>query len=422
MTLREIYSWNRQSLMKPRITVAQIGARRHYAVPRFLYEAGLLSCFHTDIWLNKKWVRIVSSALSIFSGNSWITRLNDRNIPDIPGRFVHTYPLFATGRIWRRNASKNQNDLIYNYIRSNKTFCRLVIQHGLENSDTLYVFNGAGLELIQHAKKKNMKIILEQTSAPISYDEKILQEERKKWSGWEPDNNEQKSWKNMANREKAEWELADKIFCGSKYVVDAIKSAGGPSERCRVVPYGINSDSFNAQSARNLRSGNLRVLFLGTLQLRKGIPYLIEAAKLLKGYNVHIRAVGPSRLSEKALLEAIKHVEYIGPVPRSAVQQQYNWADLFILPTLSEGSANVCYEAMAMGLPVITTKNSGSVVRDGLDGYIVPIRSSESIVEKISQLASDRELVSRLSQNAFSRSLEFTWKQYAARLIAEVLS
>ncbi len=109
--------------------------------------------------------------------------------------------------------------------------------------------------------------------------------------------NDRTGLETMADRERAEWKLADKIFCGSGYVVDAIKAEGGPEKRCEVIPYGINPDNFRAFE-RNHREGKLRVLFLGTLQLRKGIPYVIEAAKVREGRHVHIRAVGPSRLSE----------------------------------------------------------------------------------------------------------------------------
>ncbi len=407
---------------KPKIAVAQIGARRHYAIPSLLYEAGLLSCFHTDFCLNSRWNRIIASAASKISRHRGILqRIKDRKVPDVPSNTIHVYPLFTIERIWRRHLAKTPDEIIRNYAHVNQTFCRLVIGRGLGDSDTLYIFNGAGLELMRFAKKRSMKIILEQTSAPISYSEKLLQEERKQWQDWENGDNDRTGLKIMADRERAEWKLADKIFCGSRYVVDAIKAEGGPEERCKIIPYGINSDNFKAPE-RTQRVGKLRVLFLGTLQLGKGIPYMIEAAKVLKGSDVHIRAVGPNRLTEASLREVKKHLEYIGSVPRSDVQRHYEWADLLVLPTLSEGSANVCYEAMATGLPVITTKNSGSVVRDGLDGYIVPIRSPERIAARIRHLALNRDLISRLSANALSRSREFTWKRYAERLVAAVLS
>jgi len=100
------------------------------------------------------------------------------------------------------------------------------------------------------------------------------------------------------------------------------------------------------------------------------------------------------------------------------MRRHYSWADVFLLPSLCEGSATVCYEALAAGLPVITTPNAGSVVRDGVDGFIVPIRDAEAIAEKLDLLAKDRDLLAAMSANAVARSREFTLAKYSERLVA----
>ena len=95
--------------------------------------------------------------------------------------------------------------------------------------------------------------------------------------------------------------------------------------------------------------------------------------------------------------------------------------DVFLLPSVSEGSAGVCYEALAAGLPVITTPNAGSVVRDGIDGFIVPIRSPEAIIEKLDRLASDPDLLAFMSKNARERSADYTLERYGERLLSNVI-
>jgi glycosyltransferase involved in cell wall biosynthesis len=99
----------------------------------------------------------------------------------------------------------------------------------------------------------------------------------------------------------------------------------------------------------------------------------------------------------------------------------YAWADVFLLPTICEGSATACYEALAVGLPVVTTPNAGSVVRDGVDGFVVPIRESEAIVERLERLAEDRDLVDRMSTDALVRASEFTLAKYGERLITALI-
>jgi glycosyltransferase involved in cell wall biosynthesis len=107
-------------------------------------------------------------------------------------------------------------------------------------------------------------------------------------------------------------------------------------------------------------------------------------------------------------------------VPRTDIPAYFRWADVFVLPSICEGSALVIYEALASGLPVITTPNSGSVVRDNVDGSIVPIRSSDAIAECLEQFAKDADLRCTMGQNARENALQsLSWQAYAERLVSQ---
>jgi len=140
----------------------------------------------------------------------------------------------------------------------------------------------------------------------------------------------------------------------------------------------------------------------------------------LKSENVHIRLVGPNLLSAKALSQLGEVLEVAGPIQRSRMHEEFAQADLFVLPSLSEGSAIVCYEALAAGLPVLTTTNAGSVVRDNKEGWIVPICDAQAIADRISLAVRNRPLLEQMSQAAFTRANEYTWDKYAERLIRAV--
>lgn len=143
----------------------------------------------------------------------------------------------------------------------------------------------------------------------------------------------------------------------------------------------------------------------------------MEAARLLRDEPVDIRLVGPVHVSKDALNELNKTLTVVGEMPRSQIHAEYANADLFVLPTLSEGSATVCYEALAAGLPVVTTPNAGSVIRDGVDGMIVPIRDPQSLANQIAVLSRDRKRLDEMSQQALKTAGEYTWDQYGRRLI-----
>ena len=109
-------------------------------------------------------------------------------------------------------------------------------------------------------------------------------------------------------------------------------------------------------------------------------------------------------------------MELTGPVPRSEVLAQYAWADVFFLPSLCEGSATVTYEALACGLPVVCTPNTGSVVRDGIDGFVVPMRDAAAMADRLLQFHQDRDLLESASEQARQRASEFTLEAYRTRL------
>ncbi len=399
-----------------RIAVAQIGARRHYAIPAILHRAGLLEAVFTDAAGNTTALRLVDRCVPASLQPTPLKRLLARRIDGVPSGRIVTFPMFALSRAWERQRVLAPGAIRQMYVRRNSQFGRLVVRRGLGESNAAYVFNGAALEILQHARDRGLNTILEQTSAPVAVEEAILSEERERWPDWEGASISREEWLPMADREKAEWQLADKITCGSVFVAEGIEKEKGPSERCTVVPYGV-SDTFFLAARETPRQRPLRVLFVGAIRLQKGIQYLMQAARLLYGKPFEFRAVGPIRVSDGAVAQLREALEVIGPVPRSQIMDYYGWADVLVFPSLCEGSANVCYEALAAGVPVITTPNAGSVVRDGIDGFVVPPRSAQAIVDRLVTVESDRDLLRQLSENAVQRARQFTWEQYAARII-----
>jgi len=162
-----------------------------------------------------------------------------------------------------------------------------------------------------------------------------------------------------------------------------------------------------------------RILFVGTAELRKGIHYLAMAADLLKrqGYNYEFRVAG--HVSDDIRRQPIcRSLTFLGRVPRDRIAEEFQQADVFVLPSLAEGSAEVTYEALASSLPLVVTRAAGSVAREGVEGRIVPERNSEALAVAIGQIVENRELRDRLAMAARVRARNFTWEYYGERLIA----
>jgi glycosyltransferase involved in cell wall biosynthesis len=107
----------------------------------------------------------------------------------------------------------------------------------------------------------------------------------------------------------------------------------------------------------------------------------------------------------------------VGQVPREVVRSEFAQADVFALPTLAEGSALAHLEALACGLPVVTTANAGSRVRDGEDGFVVPLRDASALADRLEQLVRDRQLRESMSQAARTHAEELSWSHFGELLV-----
>lgn len=399
------------------VVVSQLGARMHYAVPRIFASKGQLAHFYTDICATDGWPRLVNSLPRSLLPSS-VKRLIGRVPKGISPELTSTFPGFgirsALGRLWLADVSQQNAHAVW----AGAAFSRLVASSGFHDAAGLYAFCGDALEQMRAAKQLGMWTVVEQMIAPRDVLEELVKSEQEDFPDWAGSQTDDQFARAIAEREKAEWELADIIVCPSEFVRRNVVERGGRAERCVVVPYGIDPQYPARESIRS--EGPLRVLTVGEVGLRKGSPYVAEAARLL-GKSAVFRMAGPSNLSSEIKTQLSKDVELRGIVPRADMAKEYEWADIFLLPSICEGSATAIYEALGAGLPVICTENAGSVVREGLDGFIVPIRDGEAIAKAITDLAEHPGLRAAMAENAVARAAEFTVTRYGERLI-EALS
>jgi glycosyltransferase involved in cell wall biosynthesis len=112
---------------------------------------------------------------------------------------------------------------------------------------------------------------------------------------------------------------------------------------------------------------------------------------------------------------------HIDHIPQSELAEAFRKADVFVFPTLVEGMPLVVIEAMASGLPVITTPNGpGDIVRDGVDGFLVPPRNVDAIAERLEQLRLDPNLRISMGRAARERALKFTWEYYREKVVQRI--
>jgi glycosyltransferase involved in cell wall biosynthesis len=397
----------------------QLGARMHYAVPRLLHAAGKLERFYTDIYAGHGvWPRMVA-ALPQKICPSGIRRLLGRVASDLPEQLIRSYPFFGLAYYALQKRAQTPEAIGKAHLWAGKNFGKKVVRDGFGEAGAVYTFNTAAFEILSAARRLGLFTVVEQTIVPRAIEEILLAECQARYAGWEPERLQNPAAVKLAQREQAEWRQADLIVCGSEFVRDGIRQCGGPVERCVVVPYGV--DSRFAPTIRKNISRPLRILTAGQVGLRKGAGSVLEVAKALHGI-AEFRWVGPVGLLDRAKAEISQHVELTGVVARNDIIKHYAWADIFFLPSICEGSATVTYEALACGLPVVTTPNAGSIVRDGVDGFVVPIYDISAMVSRLQQLNADRSLLARLGAAAGIRAEELSLNAYKKRFLSLVAS
>jgi len=401
-----------------KVLVAQLGARRHYAVPRIFERAGMLYRFYTDIYAGS-----VPSSIAghLHRGylNAGLRSFLERRAP-LPRGKVRAFQLFGLQYGWKLRRAISRSQATEVYLWGGNKFNELILRDGFGSAQCVYGFNSACEGLFREAKGRGLFTVMEQTIAPRLVQDRIVQEERALAPEWERSEAADRFSEAYAAREKREWDLAQLIICGSEFVREQIGLEGGPMHKCIVVPYGVELRDFGvAERISRPPGAPLQALFVGEVGRRKGVRYLLDAMSRLKGAPVRCRIAGGWSVAPDVLRRHTPcNTELVGAVPRAEVAREYARADIFCLPSLCEGSATVIYEALAAGLPVITTPNAGSIVRDGKEGFIVPVMDAEAIAEAIQKFLDDPSLLAEMSHQALERSKYGSLEAYGQRLVA----
>lgn len=276
-------------------------------------------------------------------------------------------------------------------------------------TDIFHGLDGTGPRAGRRVKSNGKLWICDRGCTHILAQRDILVEEHNLWNVPPP-----KFSQDRLERCVAEYEEAHAITVPSQFAKKSFLRHGIPAGRVFVCPYGVDLSEFKPAPKRD---DIFRVIYVGQITVRKGIGYLLQAVEpLAKRNRIELWLVGEIHNSIHRLLEQYKGVfEYKGVCSRGDLWKLYTQASVLVLASVEEGLALVQAQAMACGLPVIATRNTGAedLFSDGVEGFIVPIRSPEAIREKIEWMIDDRELRDQMASAALHRVNKIGgWNQY----------
>ena len=400
-----------------KVVVAQKGAREHFLAARALHRRGSLACLLVDWYAPKGWLgKLVGFAAQHLGARGRAAMA--AKAEDIPDNLVKVNWLNGLMGKWRQRSGRFRASSQERALVADIAFTKAVSCTRLPHHNVFFGYSYMSLEMLEIEKRKDVLTILDQIDpGPVEF--RLVAEEMAKYPELAGPPAPYPSA--YYDRLKQEWNLADVIVVNSEWSRDALISEGVPAEKIDILPLSYEGDPScdeGISKASDQNSGKaLRGLWLGQVNVRKGIHYLIEAARMLEGHDIHFDIVGPIGIAREIVDSAPSNMTFCGSVSRDLAADYYRQADVFVLPTLSDGFAITQLEAMACGLPVITTPHCGKVVTEGKTGFIVPARDAKSLAEAVMRFCQDRALAFRMSDECRASVKKFSIDAYGERLM-----
>lgn len=401
------------------VVVSHPGTHHSYMTALAMQEAGRLESYITSFFFRTEtlWGKALGNVPLL--RRQMLKRYNS-DLDQKKIRCVPQYELLE--KSLDRTIFRRQTDNRRVYWRD-RAFDRRVAQRYVTNCTRVLIgYPNACLRSFQSVKKKGGKAILD---LPIGYFRKatsIFEEEKRLHPEFADSITYSSFDHTYTRRVDEEIALADFILVPSHFVRDSLVEFGIQEAKIVELPYGSWLAPVEETDISFPDKGTpVRIVYFGQISQRKGIRYLLEAIRLLRMDGIDVKAtfVGGLFGSCSWMDEYTDCFTYLGMAPRSELSSILLNHDVFVLPTLFEGSAYVVPEALSHGLPVITTEHAGAEsIQHGQNGYIVPIRDSQQIASYLSKLSNDASLLHGLKLAALRSSRDVTWDHYRNRLNA----
>ena len=391
--------------------MVQKGSREHYILAKALYGRNMLAGLVTD-WYSPA---LIESAIKILKcgGGKNVSGVLARRCKEIPDELVQSCCLrtFARSLISRSYAKwkgKRAGHLV-----SDRAFGSWVAQLNLPPHDVFFGFSYASLEILRVEKKRGVFTILDQFDA-AEYHEYLTRYETKKsptYTAMLP-----RSPVEYYKRVRQEWKLADLIITNSEWTKKALLKQGLTEQKIEICPLGYDPPRSAYTSVPSTLPQTLRVLWLGNVNVAKGIKYFVEAARALEGNAVEFIVAGPLAIKSEAIRTSPSNIKWLGQVSKKEVEQLLKESHILASPTISDNFAITQLEAMSHGVPVILTTNCGHVVENGETGFIIPPFSSEALASAILRFVENPHLVQTMSKKCMETAKRYNSDAYIERL------
>lgn len=398
------------------IILSHSGKQHSYHVANALEKLGYLAQFYTSGY-------IVSSHIQKWAKNNPSNSLNKRFHPELNTEKVKPSWSYEIKELLLHRIYGAGDYVQRAVFKRDVSFDRNLSQRLMKlQFNSFWGFQGSCLHSLQVANQLGRVSICELATAHVTAANHILKEEQQLHPEWADSIDNIAFPPSYEKRLEEEPQVAQRIIAASEFTRQSLLEAGIEASKIFKLPLGFDHTiiPFQESTIATYKNRPLKLLYAGRVTQRKGIKYLLEALKQIGNTrDIHLDIIGYTHGSGNALKQYREYYRQHSAVSQHELFQKYSAYDALVLPSVFEGFGLVIIEAMAAGLPVITTPNTmgPDIIEDDKNGYIVPIRNTESLQKAILKLAnkSDHDLM-QMKMNARQSALGFTWGEYQKKL------
>ena len=297
---------------------------------------------------------------------------------------------------------------------------KYAIKNDIDIIITYDTFSQKCYEYIDHYAKKRIIKVMDASAANLSYQKKIFEKDMKCSPEFAEKLKQEISFTLNYERQNYyidEAKRADYIIAASEFSKKSYVAVGTPKKNVFVCPYGM--DSLNYEEKHIGKTDELVFTFMGGTRQAKGLSYVLEAFTRLSNKDTKLNIVGKDNLVQDIKKKYRGNIKYWGQQLHSKIPEILSETDILLFPSLSDGFGFAAAEGMAAGCPVIASENSGiaDLIEDGINGYVIPIQSTEALYEKMLWFVDNREKIQTMSDNAVRTIKKMTWEQYNQKIL-----
>ena len=400
------------SRQMPAIVVAHSGKQHAYRHAAAVDQAGALLRFVTSSYYKPD-----AFPDRLLTWSSWIdSRLRRRTLSALPSAKVVRRWRFEMPELLARAVLGNNGLAERLMMRRDARFDRWVARWWAGAGDIYWGFQGSCLESLRAARQAGAVAVAEFATAHVTAAIEILSREAERHPEWADtiSNFHFPDW----YRERLEQEpgAADYCVVASAFSRRSLQRVGIADAKIKLLPLGVDVQEF--AFAPRTTTGPFRILFLGGIGQRKGIKYLLEAYQRIKTPATELILIGPMGTAAGPLAKYHGLFQYLGRLDQHEVVREMHKAHVLVLPSVFEGFGLVIPEAMATGMPVVTSMNSigPEIIREGRDGFVLAPDDTEGLAAKLDWLASHREEACEMGREAAEQAKAMSWEVHGKRL------